>query len=176
MFSFPFFFFSFFLLWHCCEACGLFGPQPGVTPGPPGWECRVQDAGLPENSQDKGILISVHSPRSIHLDTKTQLHPTGCWIQSWTPHTKQPARQEHSPTHMQTGCLKWYEAHSHPKTHHMMWPCPSKGKDSVPPTSAQTPVSLTKKPTQTPGLTSHTSEQIKEARGTMTLQPARRRT
>ena len=35
----------------------------------------------------------------IHLDTKTHLHPTACRLQRWTPHTKQPARQEHSPTH-----------------------------------------------------------------------------
>ena len=108
LFSFFFFscFFSFFFPWPCSVACGLSVPWPGL--GPPGWERQIQDAGLPENSWAQEILIGVYSPRGIHLDTKTWLHPTACRLQCWTPHAEQPARQEHSPTHQQTCCLKPY--------------------------------------------------------------------
>ena len=98
LFSSPFFFFlfSFFFLWPCSMACGLLVPQPGIRPWPPEWEHRVYDAGLPENSWAQGILIGMHSPRGIHLDTKSLLHPTACRLQCWTLHVKQPARQPYS--------------------------------------------------------------------------------
>ena len=101
-------FFSSFFLWLCFMACGLLIPWPGDGPGPLEWEHWVQDAGLQENSWAQGILSSIHSPRGIHLNTKTRLQPTASRLQWWTPHTKQPARQEQRPTHQQTGCLKWY--------------------------------------------------------------------
>ena len=135
------------------------------------WEFRVQDTGLPENSQTQGILICVCSLGGIHLDSKTWLHPTACRLQCCTPHAKQQARQEHSPTHQQTGCLKSYETHRHPKTHHPMWPCPSEGKDSAPPTRVQALVPPTRKPTQVPGPTSP----IGGGGQTTTLQPVERR-
>ena len=102
-----FFFFSLFFLWLCHVIFRLLVPQPEVRPGPPGWERWVQDAGSPENSQAQEILIGMHSPWDIQ-DTKTWLLPTACRIQGWTPHAKQPARQEHNPTHQQIGCLKLY--------------------------------------------------------------------
>ena len=54
----------------------------------------------------QGILNGKSSPGCLHLNSKTWLHPTACRVQCWMPHTKQQARQEHKPTHQQTGCLK----------------------------------------------------------------------
>ena len=106
---FLFLFFPFFLfLWPLCAAWGLLVPWPGVGSGPPGWESQVQDAGPPENSVAQGILIGVHTPRGIYINNKTQPHTTACRLQCWTPHAKQPARQEDSSTNKQTGCLKSY--------------------------------------------------------------------
>ena len=98
-----FLFLSFFFLRLCSVAYGLLVPQTGVSPGTPGWEHQVQEAGLPENSWAQGVLIGMCTPRGIHLDTKT-----ACRLQCWRPHTKQPSRQEHRPTHQQTGCPKSY--------------------------------------------------------------------
>ena len=82
--------------------------QLGVRPEPLRWESRVQDTGPPETSQSRIISIGVCSPRDLHLNAKTQLHSTTSKLQSWTPHAKQLARQEHNPTQKQRGCLKSY--------------------------------------------------------------------
>ena len=108
LFSFLLFFFSFFFLFSLATLRSLqtlSSPDKG-WPGPQRWESRVQDSGPPENCWSQGILISMCSPGGINLINKTQLHPTACRLQCWTPCTKQPARQEHSPTHQQRGCLK----------------------------------------------------------------------
>lgn len=46
-----------------------------------------------------------------------------------------------------------------------MWPCLSEGQDAAPSTRTQAPVLPTRRPTQAPGLTSHTRRQTREARG-----------
>ena len=76
------------------------------------WEGQVQTAGLTENLRAQGIFISVRSPRSPYLNTKTSLYPTACKLQCWTPQAKQPAIQEHSPTHQKKWddnkiCYRW---------------------------------------------------------------------
>ena len=71
----------------------------GVRPEPLRWESRVPDTGPPETSQPHIISISESSPRDLRLNAKTQLHLTASKFQSWTPHAKQLARQEHNPTH-----------------------------------------------------------------------------
>ena len=81
-----------------CDLQAL-GSPAGVSPEPLGWECWVQDAGLPENSWPQGILIGESSPGSLHLNSKTWVHPTACRLQCWMPHAKQQARQEYKPTH-----------------------------------------------------------------------------
>ena len=72
-------------------ASGVGGPSPGH------WTTRAQE-----------ILISMCTPGGIHINTKTQPQTTACRLQCWTPHDKQPPRQEHRPTNQQTGCLKLY--------------------------------------------------------------------
>ena len=49
--------------------------RPGVRPEPLRWERRVQDIGPPENSQPHVISVGESSPRDRCLNTKTQLHP-----------------------------------------------------------------------------------------------------
>ena len=49
--------------------------RPGVRPEPLGWERRVQDIGPPETSRLHVISIGESSPRDLHLNAKTQLHP-----------------------------------------------------------------------------------------------------
>ena len=100
----------FLFLFSLATLCSLWalGSPPGVGARHPGWECQVQDAGPPENSKAQEILIGVCSPGDIHLDTKTQLRPTACRLQCWTPHTKQPAGQEYNLIHQWTGCQKLY--------------------------------------------------------------------
>ena len=56
-----------------------------------------------------------------------------------------------------------------------MRPCPSKGQDSAPTTTAHAPVPPTGKPTQAPGQTSPIKWQAPQARGTTAVQPAERR-
>ena len=80
-------------------ACRVLVVWPGIRPEPWGWESQVQDIRPPENSQPHGILINECSPRGLHLNTKTQLHPKVSKLQCWTPHSKQLAKQEHNPTH-----------------------------------------------------------------------------
>ena len=62
-----------FLLHHM--ACGVMVLWTGVRPEPLRWESRVQEIGLPKNSQPRGILIGKSSPRGLHLNTKTWLPP-----------------------------------------------------------------------------------------------------
>ena len=52
--------------------------------------------GGPRTPQGKGGIPVRPGP---HLSTMTWLHPTACKLQCWMPQAKQPARQEHSPTH-----------------------------------------------------------------------------
>ena len=169
-------FFSFLFLWPCCMACGFLVPQPGVGPGPTGWELRVQDSGPPENSWPQGILIGMHSPEGIHINKKTRHHPTACRFQWWTPHDRQPARKEqaHSSADRLPKVLLSNFSHRHPQIHPLTWPCPSEGKGSALPTRVQAPVPPTRKPTQAPEPTSPTRGQTTETRRTMTLQPAER--
>ena len=49
--------------------------QLGVRPEHPRWESQVQDIGPPETSWPYVISIGKRSPRDLHLNTKTQLHP-----------------------------------------------------------------------------------------------------
>ena len=72
---------------------------PGVRLEPLRWESQVQDIGTPENYQPHVISIGESSPRNLHLNTKTQIHPTGSKLQCWMPHAKEQARQEHKTTH-----------------------------------------------------------------------------
>ena len=73
--------------------------QPGVRPEPLRWDNRVQVIGTPETSRPHVISISESSPRDLHLNAKTQVHPTASKFQGWTSHDKQLAREEHNPTH-----------------------------------------------------------------------------
>ena len=82
-----------------CAAYRVLVLQIGVGAETPRWESRVQDIGPPENSQPQGILIGKSSPRGLHLNPKTWLHPTAGKLHCWMPHAKQLARQEHNPTH-----------------------------------------------------------------------------
>ena len=82
---------------QCCLVCRVLLLWPGLGPEPLRWESQVQDTGPPEDSQPHGILISESSPRGLHLNTNTQLHPTASKLQCWTPQAKQLARQEHNP-------------------------------------------------------------------------------
>ena len=104
LFYFILFFLSFFLsffppffLSHVADKVLVL--QPGVRPEPLRWESRVLDIGPPETSQVHAISNGNNSPRDLHLKAKTQLHSTTSKLQCWTPHAKQLARQEHSPTH-----------------------------------------------------------------------------
>ena len=82
-----------------CVADRVLGLWPGVRPDTLRWESWVQDIGPPETSQPHVISISESAPRDLHLNAKTQLHPTTSKLQCWTPHAKQLERQEHNPTH-----------------------------------------------------------------------------
>jgi len=72
-------FFSFFwsFLFPLATLCDLqvLGTLARGWPGLPMWKCWVQDAVLLEKSEAQGILISVCSPRSSHLDPETWPHP-----------------------------------------------------------------------------------------------------
>ena len=102
LFYFILFYFLPFLL--CCEADGVLVLWLSVRTEPTRWESRVQDIGPPETPQLHIISIGESSPRD-RLNTKTQLHQTVSKLQCWMPNTKQPARQEHKPTHYHIGCL-----------------------------------------------------------------------
>ena len=69
----------------------------GVKPEPLRWESQVQDIGSPETSRLHVVSNGESSPRDLHLNTKTQLHPTTRKLQGWTPYAKQLARQEYKP-------------------------------------------------------------------------------
>ena len=72
---------------------------PGVWPEPLRWKGQVQDIGPPETSQPQVISVSESSPRDLHLNAKTQLHPTASKLQCWMAHAKQLVGQEHNSTH-----------------------------------------------------------------------------
>ena len=81
------FFLSFFLpflLNHVADSVLVL--QPGVRPEPLRWESLVQDIGPPETSQPHVLSISKSMPRDLHLNVKTQLHPTASKLQCRTPH------------------------------------------------------------------------------------------
>ena len=63
------------------------------------WDSQVQDTGPPETSWPHVISIGESSHRDLHLNAKIQPHSMTSKLQCWTPHAKQLARQEHSPTH-----------------------------------------------------------------------------
>ena len=93
-------FFSFFLLFLLSRVADrILVLWPGVMPEPLRWESWVQDIGPPETSRPHVVSISESSPRDLHLNSNTQLHPTANKLQCWMPHAKQLARQEHNPTH-----------------------------------------------------------------------------
>ena len=71
----------------------------GVRPEPLRWESRVQDIGPLEASRPHVVSIGKSSPKDLHFNIKTQLHPTDSKLQCWKPHAKQLARQEYNPTH-----------------------------------------------------------------------------
>ena len=160
-FSFFCFFFLFFpIMWLAGSWCS------GLGLGLSLWGGRAESRTLDHQRTPSPmeLLISDSSPRGVRLNTKTQLHPSctaGCYtagyLHCWMPHTKQLARQEHNPTHWQTGCLKSYEAHRHPKTHHMLLR-PAEWQDHAPPTRTQAPVPPARKPTLATGPTSPTGD------------------
>ena len=98
--------FLFLSLWLHCAACGLLASWPGVRPGPLGWEHLSPGCWNTREFLGPGNINQCDLSQGIHINTKTQLHPTACRLQCWTPYAKQPARQEHSLTHQQTGYLK----------------------------------------------------------------------
>ena len=49
--------------------------QPGVRPEPLKLESLVQETGQPGTSRPHVISIGKSSPRDLHLNTNTQLHP-----------------------------------------------------------------------------------------------------
>ena len=96
-----FYFFSFFFSPFFSEPCGWQGL------GAPAW-CQAWASEMGELSsghwttrdlQTPVMSISESCPRDLHLNAKTQLHPTASNIQCWMPQAKQIARQEHNPTH-----------------------------------------------------------------------------
>ena len=99
------FYFIYLLIYFClpfllsCVADSVLMLQPGVRPELLRWESQVQDIGPPETSRLHVISNCESSPRDLHLNAKTQLHSTTSKLQCWTPYAKQPARQEHNPTH-----------------------------------------------------------------------------
>ena len=76
--------------------------------------------------------------------------------------TQQQAKQKHNPI------ISRQASQRHPKIHHLTWPCPSEGKNALPPTRTQAQVPSNMKPTQDTG---PTSPMRRKARGTMTLYP-----
>ena len=98
-------FFLFFVLFFllpflpCHVACRGLVLCLGVGSEPPRWESQVQDIRPPKNSWPCGKLIGECSPRGLHLNTKTWLHPAASKLQCWTSYAKQLARQEHNTTH-----------------------------------------------------------------------------
>ena len=82
-----------------CPSSRVLVLQPGVRSEALRWESQVKDIGPPETSRPHLISIGGSSPWHLHLSVKTQLHSTTSKLQCWTPHAKQLARQEHSPTH-----------------------------------------------------------------------------
>ena len=96
-FFFLFFYFSPFYSEPCgwqglgapagCQACASEVAEPSSGH----WSTR--DLSAPCNKKQW------KSPKDLHLNAKTQLHSTTSKLQCWTPHAKQQARQEHSPTH-----------------------------------------------------------------------------
>ena len=102
-----YFFLSFFLpflLSHVADR--VLVRWPGVRPEPLRWKSRVQDIGPPETSRPHMLSISESSPRDLHLDTKTLLHPTASKLQCWTPHANQLARQDKEDVaHIYNGIL-----------------------------------------------------------------------
>ena len=64
----------------------------GVRPEPLRWESWVQNIRPPETSWPQVISIGESSPRDLHLNAKTQLHPTASKLQCWTPHANELAR------------------------------------------------------------------------------------
>ena len=79
------FFFSFLPFLLSCVANRVLLLRPSVRPKPLRWEGWVQDIGPPETSQPHIISISESSPRDLHLNAKTQLHPTASKLQCWAP-------------------------------------------------------------------------------------------
>ena len=77
------FYFCFFLSSFSSKlyGCQDLGAPAGLRPEPPRWEGQVQDIGPPETSQPHIISIGESSPRDLHLNTKTQLHPMASKLQ-----------------------------------------------------------------------------------------------
>lgn len=104
----------------------------------------------------------MHSPGGIHLNAKL---PSG----SNAGYAKQLARQEHSPTYQQTGCLSCTKLTDTPK-HPSDMALPIRGKkNSALPTRAQASTPPTRRPAQAPGPASLTRGQTAEAKRTATL-------
>ena len=153
--------FSFCFLWLQCVACGLLVHWSGFKLRPPEWECRILDAGPPENSWPQRIVIGMHSPGGIRLNAKL---PSG----SNAGYAKQLARQEHSPTYQQTGCLSCTKLTDTPK-HTIWYGLAHQGeKNSALPTRAQASVPPPRRPAQAPGPASFIRGQTAEAKGTVT--------
>ena len=72
-----------------CVADKVLVLRPGVRHEPLRWESQVQGTGPPETSRPHVIPTNERSPRDLHLNAKTQLHPMASKLHCWMPHAKQ---------------------------------------------------------------------------------------
>ena len=75
LFIFCFFVFFLFLFLLSCVVGRVLVLRLGVRPEPLRWEGRFQDLGQPETTLPHVISTGESSPRDLHLNIKTQLHP-----------------------------------------------------------------------------------------------------
>lgn len=74
-------------------------PRVRIRPELPRREHQAQNHGLTENSDAQATLIRSEFTQKLSSQYQDPAQPTACKLQCWTPQAKQPARQEHSPTH-----------------------------------------------------------------------------
>ena len=72
-------FFLAFLLSHVADRVLVL--RPGVRPKTLRLESQVQDIGPPETAQPHIMSVGESSPRDLHLNAKTQLHPMASKLQ-----------------------------------------------------------------------------------------------
>lgn len=127
---------------------------PGGLGGPPG-KVRVSilSCWAPREFLTPGNINWQELSQRSPYWTKSWLQPKSCKLQCSIPQAKQQAREEHSLTNYQTGCLKSYYTHRYPQTHPLTRPCLPKGQDPASPTRAQAQIPTKKKLIQASGQT-----------------------